>query len=487
MSTDNNSNSNNQLQRSLKSRHISMIAIGGSLGTGLFVASGNAIYTAGPWGAILAYVLMGVLVYFLMASLGEMTAYMPTSGAFCKYCTDFVSPAFGLSMGYNYFFNWAITIAVELSAASFIARFWFPNISFSIWSAIFFFAILAINFLPIRFYGESEYWLSSLKVLAILVFLVLGVLLITGIIGHHDIGFSNWTSGKHFFKGNWGTLAATFLIAGFSFQGTELVGITAGEAHDPANSMPKATKSVFWRILIFYIFTMLIICFLIPSTDPRLIHADSQHIALSPFTIIFSEAGLRGAASLVNFIILIAVLSACNSDMYSATRILWHLGNEGDAPKCLAKTNRFGTPILALLITALFGAIVFLSSLFGNGKIFFLLVGISSLSGFIAWLGIAVSHYKFRKIFLKQGNSLSSLPYVARFYPFGPILCIFGCILIIIGQVLVLKIQGELNLHSIIATYLLIPVLFMVWAGKKSGFKLFKSTNKPQSLHKKTH
>lgn len=458
---------NNELRRSLRSRHISMIAIGGALGTGLFVASGNAIYTAGPWGAIIAYIVVGILVYFLMASLGEMTAFMPTSGAFCKYCTDFVDPAFGLAMGYNYFFNWAVTIAVELSAAAFIVRYWFPEISFTTWSAIFFFLILILNLLPIRFYGESEYWLSSIKVIAILSFIVLGILLITGVIGHHAHTMNNWAISHNFLHGNWMTLAATFLIAGFSFQGVELFGITAGEAHDAANSMPRATRSVFWRILIFYIFTMIIICFLIPATDPRLIHADSQHIALSPFTIVFSQAGLRHAASLVNFIILIAVLSACNSDMYSATRILWHLANEGDAPRILSRTNRFGTPVLAVIITAVFGALVFLSSIFGNGKIFFLLVGISSLSGFIAWLGIAISHYQFRKMFVRNGNNLSELPYRARFYPFGPLFCIAGCIVIIFGQFLVLKVQGQLNLQNILATYLLIPILFIVWGYKR--------------------
>jgi len=216
---------------------------------------------------------------------------------------------------------------------------------------------------------------------------------------------------------------------------------------------------------------MTVICFLIPATDPRLIHADSQHIALSPFTIVFSEAGLRSAASLVNFVILMAVLSACSSDMYSATRILWHLADEGTAPKILARTNRFGTPILAVLVTAIFGALVFLSSFFGHGKIFFLLVGISSLSGFIAWFGIAVSHYKFRQTFLREGNDINALPYRARFYPFGPLFCIFGCIVIIFGQFLVLKVQGQFNLHSIIATYILIPILVGLWLFAKIFYK----------------
>ncbi len=458
---------NSQLQRKLKSRHITMIAIGGSLGTGLFVASGNAIYTAGPFGALLAFIIIGFLVYFLMASLGEMTAYMPTSGAFCKYCTDFVNPAFGLSMGYNYFFNWAITIAVELSAASFIARYWFPQIPFAAWSAIFFFAILIINILPVRIYAESEYWLSSIKVIAIITFIIIGILLITGELGHPAVGFKNWFSGSGAFHGNWETLLATLLIAGFSFQGTELVGITAGEADDPGKSMPRATRSVFWRILIFYILTMAVICFLIPSTDPRLIHASSTHIALSPFTIIFSQAGLRGAASLMNFVILMAVLSACNSDMYSATRILWYLAHEGNAPRVLAKTNTFGTPIFAVFVTAIFGAFVFLSYFIGNGKAFFLLVSISSLSGFIAWFGIAISHYQFRKTFVRNGNDLNSLPYRAKFYPFGPIFCMFGCVAIILGQFLVLKVQGQWNWQSIVATYVLIPILVCVWVVAK--------------------
>ena len=458
------SNNPQQLRRRLRARHISMIAIGGSLGTGLFVASGNAIYTAGPWGALIAYAVTGFLVYFLMTSLGEMTAYMPTTGAFCKYCTDFVSPGFGLAMGYNYFFDWASAIAVEISAASFLIRYWFPNIPFTAWSAIFFFAILIINLFPVRIYGESEYFMSSIKITAIIVFIIVGTLLITGVIGHHHVGFANWSIQHGFLHGgNWQTLLVTFLVAGFSFQGTELVGITAGEVDNPARNMPRATKSVFWRIFIFYFLTIAVICFIIPSTDSRLIHANSEHIALSPFTIIFSQAGLHHAASIINLVILMAVLSACNSDTYSASRILWHLADEGHAPRCLAKTNRHGTPVFAILITAAFGSLVFLSSFLGNGRVFLLLVSISSLSGFIAWIGIAISHYRFRKAYVREGNDLNSLPYRARFYPFGPIICIIGCVVIILGQLLVLKVQGQWNLHSIIATYILIPILLGFW------------------------
>ncbi|MGD9153033.1 MAG: amino acid permease [Gammaproteobacteria bacterium] len=462
-------NDQQQLQRRLRSRHVTMIAIGGSLGTGLFVASGNAIYTAGPWGALLAYAITGFLVYFLMTSLAEMTAYMPTSGAFCKYCSDFVSPSFGLAMGYNYFFDWASAIAVEISAASFLVRYWFPNISFTAWSAIFFFAILIINLFPVRIYGESEYFMSSIKIIAIVAFIIVGTLLITGVIGHQHIGFANWHTGL--LHGNWKTLLVTFLVAGFSFQGTELVGITAGEVDNPAKNMPRAARSVFWRIFVFYFLTIAIICFIIPSTDSRLIHASSEHIALSPFTIIFSQAGLRHAASIINLVILMAVLSACNSDTYSASRILWHLADEGHAPKVLTKTNRHGTPIYAVLITAVFGSLVFLSSFFGNGRMFLLLVSISSLSGFIAWLGIAISHYRFRKAFLRQGNNLNILPYRAKFYPFGPIICIVGCVVIILGQLLVLKVQGQWNLHSIIATYILIPILILLWFVSRFFYK----------------
>ncbi len=465
-------NNNGNLLRRLRSRHIAMIAIGGSIGTGLFIASGNAIFSAGPGGALVAFIAIGIMVYFLMTSLGEMATYMPVSGTFCKYCTDFISPSFGFAMGWNYWFNWAITMAAELSAASFIMKFWFPHVPFILWTAIFFFLILGLNVLSVRFYGEAEYWLSSMKVFAVLAFIVTGFLMIVGLIGHHPIGFQNWTIGDAPFHGGWIAIFSVFFVAGFSFQGTELVGVTAGETENPRKNIPRAIKGVFWRILIFYVLAMIVISFIIPYTNHSLINASTEHIGLSPFTIVFKRAGFTFAASLVNVIILVAVLSAGNSNMYSATRILWHLPQDKQAPKIFSQVSRQGVPIIALLATALIGSFVFLSLLFGNGVVFFWLINISSLSGFIAWFGIALSHYRFRKDYVRQGNDVKDLPYRSRLYPFAPIFCLIMCSSIIVGQGYLLIIQGHANLDSFISTYIGLPIVFLLWLGYKVHNKI---------------
>src|SRR3990167_3635784 len=347
-----------ELRRQLTTRHISMIALGGTLGTGIFLTSGSALYIAGPLGAIFAYLIMGVMVYFLMNSLCEMSAYKPVSGSFCEYASDYVSKPFGFSMGYNYWFNWSITIAVELIAAALVMGFWFPHVPPIEWCVLFFVAIFLLNIISVKGYGESQYWMSLIKVVAILTFIVIGVLVIVGFNTQHKaIDFHNWNLG-HFHNGFSG-LFEVFLLSGFAFQGTELIGVAAGEAKDPTRSIPRAVKQIFWRILLFYVVIMLIISLIIPYTDPRLLNVNSD-VALSPFTIIFSMAGIPYIATLMNFIILMALLSACNSDLYSATRILWNLSSRGSAPKLFSKINRAGVPISALLATASFGLLAFL-------------------------------------------------------------------------------------------------------------------------------
>ena len=245
--------------------------------------------------------------------------------------------------------------------------------------------------------------------------------MIVGIFGYQAIDFHNWTIGDAPFHQGWSGLIGVLLVAGFSFQGTEIFGVTAGEAADPKKSIPKAVKSVFWRILLFYVLSMIIITFVIPYTDKTLINSDTQHVALSPFTIVFEKAGLKFAASIVNLVILTAVLSACSASMYTATRMLWHIAKVGQAPRVFAKLTRKGIPINALYATAVIGALVFLSSIFSAGSVFIWLVNLSSLAGFIAWFGIAMSHYRFRRAYLAQGKDLKDLPYKSKYFPFAPI------------------------------------------------------------------
>jgi lysine-specific permease len=464
---------NTKLARRLNSRQISMIAIGGSVGTGIFITSGNALYVAGPGGAILAYLLISVMVYFLMTSLGEMAALIPVTGSFCDYCTRFISPAFGFAMSYNYWFNWAITVAVDLSSASLIMQYWFPHTPFLLWSGLFFCLITVLNLFSINLYGEIEYWFSTIKVSTIIIFLIVSSLTIAGLFSHHSANLHNWTIGDAPFHHGWIGFVSVMMVAGFAFQGTEIFGITAGEMKNPRTSVPKAVKTIFWRILLFYIASMLAISFIIPYTNSSLLNSNIQNVALSPFTMIFKTTGFRFATSVINIVILTAVLSACNSSVYTGTRMLWHISNEGNAPKFLSTTNQKGVPIMALLLTMLIGGFVFLSSIFGVGLIFMWLIQVSSLSGFIAWLGIGMSHYRFRKAYIRDGKKLSDLPYLAKFFPLGPIFAIVFCCLIILGQQYTDFAQGTLSLTSILKTYMGIPIFFLLYFGYKA-FNAFK-------------
>ena len=317
------------LQRSLTNRHMQMIAIGGAIGTGLFVASGATVSTAGPGGALVAYAAIGLMVLLLMQSLGEMTAHMPVAGSFQTYATRFVSPSFGFAMGWNYWFNWAITVAAELVAAGIVMAYWLPGVPSWIWAALFLALLTTLNALSARAFGEGEFWLSAIKVVTVIVFLIAGVAMIAGIVGGRPAGFGNWTTGDAPFHGGMLAIVSVFMVAGFSFQGTELVGVAAGEARNPRRDVPRAIHTVFWRIMIFYIGAIAVVGFLVPYTDPNLLRSETSDISYSPFTLVFERAGIGIAAAIMNAVILTAVLSAGNSGLYASTRMLHSMALQG--------------------------------------------------------------------------------------------------------------------------------------------------------------
>ncbi|MFJ7890804.1 amino acid permease [Lysinibacillus xylanilyticus] len=457
------------LKKGLKARHLTMISIGGAIGTGLFLSSGAAISTAGPGGALLAYTLVGAMIFFVMTSLGELAAFMPTSGAFSTYGTKFVDPAFGFAIGWTYWFNWAMTIAAELSASTMIMKFWFPDSSSILWSGSFLAIIFLLNFLSVKGYGEGEYWLSLVKVSAIVIFIIVGLLMIFGIMGGEAVGFKNFTVDDAPFSG--GTLGVfiVFIAAGFSFQGTEIVGVAAGESENPAKNVPTAIKSVFWRILLFYIFAILIIGLIIPYTNPNL---QSENVMVSPFTMVFEKAGFAFAASLMNAVILSAVLSAGNSSLYASTRMLYSMAKEGQAPRIFGKLNKRGVPVAGMILTCAVGMLAFLASFFGDGVVYMWLMNAIGITGFIFWLGISVSHYRFRKAFIAQGYSLEDLPYRAKWFPIGPIFAIACGLIVIIAQNFQAFMAEEVDWGSVVAAYLGIPFFLSLWF----GYKIIKKT-----------
>ena len=471
---DNTSNNeatpSTQVKRGLKHRHLTLIALGGTIGTGLFVASGATISQAGPLGALVAYVAIGLMVFFLMTSLGEMASYLPVSGSFASFADRYVDKAFGFAMGWNYWFNSAITVAVEAATVGVIMQFWLPHVPTWIWSTIVIALILLVNLISAKAYGEAEFWMATIKVIAVIAFIVIGLATIFGVMSYKpDVARNLSAGGNHGFVGGIGGMIAVFMIAGFSFQGTEIVGIAAGESENPEKNVPSAIKQVFWRIIIFYFLSIFVIGALVYYKDPSLLRAATQSdITVSPFTLVFERAGLAAAASVMNAVILTSVISSANSWLYAASRMLFGMAKEGHAPKIFAKTNTSnGVPIYAILATVAIGLLAFLTSIFGT-EIYFYLVAASGLSGFLAWIGIAICHFRFRRAFIKQGHKLSELGYHAKWFPIGPIIALILSIIIVIGQITTVT----MNAQSIITTYLALPLFLILYF----SYKIVKKT-----------
>ncbi|WP_293765312.1 amino acid permease [uncultured Aquitalea sp.] len=460
------------LRRSLQARHLSMIAIGGSIGTGLFLASGATISGAGAGGALLAYALVGVMVYFLMTSLGEMAAFMPVSGSFQVYGSRFVDPAFGFAQGWNYWYNWAITVAVELAAAAIIMHYWFPDIPGVVWSGGFLAVIFVLNYFSVKGFGEAEFWCSMLKVGTILAFIVIGFLMIFGIMTEPDPhrlapGLQVMTQGDGAFVGGLAAFVGVAMVVGFSFQGTELIGVAAGESANPGRTIPRAVRQIFWRILMFYMLSILIIGLILPHNDPSLLKNDMKDVGASPFTLVFTRAGLAAAASVMNAVILSAILSAGNSGMYASTRMLYAMAHNGMAPRLFGRVSANGVPRNALYATTVVACLCFLTSLFKSDAVYMWLLNSSGMTGFIAWLGVAISHYRFRRGYVKQGYSLDDLPYRARWFPLGPMFAFVLCLLIMLGQNYAAFTAAKVDWNGVVATYLGIPLFVVLWLSYK--------------------
>ncbi|EER43801.1 arginine permease [Histoplasma capsulatum H143] len=388
-----------QLQRKLKSRHLQMIAIGGTVGTGLFIGSGEAISTAGPAGALIAYTFVGSIVYSVIVSLGEMATCIPVAGAFTTYATRFADPSLGFAMGWIYWFSWSITFALELTATSLIIQFWIKDAPAAI-------------FIGQQGYLGFKYWKDPGAFAPYLV---------------EVVGTDHIATAK--FIGFW----ATLIQAGFSYQGTELVGIAAGEAENPRKAVPAAIKKTFYRILFLFVLTIFFIGILIPYTNQDLM-SQAANASASPFVIAAKLAGVRVLPSLINAVLLTVVISAANSNVYSGSRILVGLSRDGCAPKPFSKTTKGGVPIACVLFTAAFGLLGFLNLSNSGAMVFEWFMNISGIAGFIAWSCINGCHLRFMRVLRERNISRDVLPYKA---PFQPYLAWYGLsfnILIIITQ-----------------------------------------------------
>ncbi|KAF2245004.1 histidine permease [Trematosphaeria pertusa] len=405
------------LQRKLKSRHLQFVAIGGTVGTGVFIASGGSIATAGPVGALLAYIFVGTLVYAVMLSLAEMSTYLPIAGAFTQYAARFVDPSLGFSMGWIYWFSWSITYALEITAAGLIIQWWNSDLSVGIFITIFWVPITLVNFLPVDLFGEFEFWFASLKVIALIGFMIFSICINAGAGQQGYLGFKYWhnpgafapylTDGpKAKFVGFW----AVLIQAGFAFQGSELVAIGAGESSNPKMTMPKAIRRTFWSIFLLFVFTVFFIGILVPYDNEDLLTGDTN-AGSSPLVIAAQLAGVQVLPDILNAVLLTVVLSAASSNVYSGSRILVGLAEERCGPQFLKRTTRRGVPYISTAITAAMGLLAYMNLSSHGGEVFNWFLNIISVAGFIAWSCICICHLRFMSALKAQNFDRDTLPY----------------------------------------------------------------------------
>ncbi len=386
-----------------------MIAIGGAIGTGLFMGSGLIIKEVGSYGVVGIYLFIGLVMYLFMNSIGELASFYPVSGSYSSYASRFVNKSLGFTMGWLFWFLWIMVTGIDIITFAKILQFW--EVFQQIPSLLICFALLGalfmVNLLSVKLYGEIEFYLSLIKVIVIFAFILTGLyILFIGINGSTE-GLSTFINNGEKIKevGILGIISV-LTTALFSFGGVESIAITAGESEEPHKTMPKAIWSVFWRILLFYVLTMFIISAIIPITDERLV--DGHNVVSSPFTIVFQYSGLATAAIVVNIVLLTAVLSAGNSGMYAVSRQLYSLSKDGLAPSIFARLSKKSSPVMALSVSSIIiGATFLLEYYFKDG--YYTIMSMVGIIGAMVWIVGLVSHIRLIKAIEIQGETTENI------------------------------------------------------------------------------
>jgi amino acid transporter len=470
------------LAMKLKDRHLQMIAIGGSIGTGLFVGSGAALEAGGPASLIICYGLIGIMLFCTVHALGELAVAFPVAGSFAVYATRFLDPAWGFAMAWNYALSWLVTLPLEIVAASITMSFWegARNVNPAVWVTIFLILIISINLFGVKGYGEAEFVFSIIKITAVIGFIILGIIIdVGGVPGQEYMGAKYWYNPGAFHNGFKG-LCSVFVTAAFSFAGTELVGLCAAETENPRKTLPTAVKQVFWRITLFYMVSLTVVGCLVPYTDPGLIGAESTDANASPFVIAVRNAGISAVPSIMNVVILIAVLSVGNSSVYGSSRTLAALADQGQAPKILGYIDRSGRPLVAILFSSAFGFICYIVAAGDEirGKAFTWMLAISGLAAIFNWASICLCHIRFRKAWKVQGHTLDELAFKSQATVYGSYVGFIFNILILIAQFwtgFAPVGYGDMTvgerIENFFQAYLAFPIVALCFIGYKIVFK----------------
>lgn len=391
-----------------------MIAIGSSIGTGLFIGSGSALNTGGPLGILIAWALTGSAIFCTIQAMGELAVTFPISGSFNVYASRFIDPSVGFAVAWNYFFQFLVLLPLELVAGSITMTYWITSVNPDVWVLIFYLFVISINFFGVKAYGEAEFVFSSIKVLAVVGFIIVSIVIAAGGAPNgHYVGDRYWHDPGLFANGFKG-VSSVFVTSAFSFGGTELVGLTAAETDNPRVTLPRATKQVFWRILMFYMISLTLICFLVPYNSDSLLGASSVDVTASPFVIAINNGGIGGLPSVMNAVILISVISVGSSSVYATSRTLTALAEQGLAPKICGYIDRAGRPLVAIIITNIFGLLSFIAASGKQEEVFNWLLLISGLSSIFTWWSICVAHIRFRRALYVKGRSSDELSFKSQ-------------------------------------------------------------------------
>jgi len=437
------------LHRGMKPRQLNMMAIAGAIGTGLIIGTGSSL-KFGPGSLLIGYILMGITVYIVMVALGEMGAWLPHKKSFSGYASRFVDPAMGFATGWNYALKYCIVLPNNLTATGILLQWWLPDLNVSVWIVVFGIVIVLLNLLHVSFFGEAEFWMSLVKALVIimLIFMCL-IIALGGGPNHHRTGFYYWKDPGAFaqwfvkldnvrteipgetgrFLGVW----ACVVQATFAYLGTELVGVAFGETPNPRKNVPRAVNQTLLRIVFFYIAGVLVLGMAVPYNDPLLSQATTKASGInSPFVIAAKNAGVYGLDAAVTGLLMVFTVSAANSDIYLASRTIWALAKDGQAPEIMHRTNRRGVPIPAVAVSSIFIVLGFMNATKDSTTVFGYFVSLVTVFGALNWVAVLVSYLAMMRGMKAQNIPRSAMPYRNPLLPYGAYFALAITILVII-------------------------------------------------------
>ncbi|KAK3197230.1 hypothetical protein GRF29_1536g1065912 [Pseudopithomyces chartarum] len=427
-----------ELDKSMKPRHLQMIAIGGSIGAGFFVGSGGALSGGGPASVTIDFILMGIMIFNVVYALGELAVMYPVSGGFYIYSSRFIDPSWGFAMGWNYVFQWAIVLPLEITVAGLTIDYWHADVPLAVWITVFWLFIILVNVWGTLGYAEEEFWSSIIKLSATVIFMIFALVCVLGggpKGGEYTSyqGAGTWYNPGAFRNGFKG-FCGVFVTAAFSFSGTELVGLAAAETKNPLKSLPTAIKQVFWRITLFFVLGLFLVGLLVRSDSDRLLGSGSGDTKSSPFVIAAEQANLKGFAHFMNVVILVSVISIGVSGVYGGSRTLTALAEQNYAPKIFAYIDRSGRPLFSVAIILLMGALGYMNLAATGETIFNWFLQLSGLAALFTWGSICFAHIRFRKAWAHQGHTLDEIPFKALFGVWGSWLSIFLIVIVLVAQ-----------------------------------------------------